>query len=232
VKTKEQQATLIVHRTRELLVGQRVVLTNALRGYLAEFGIVAARGNAGTNRSLEAVQSREIPSSARPALCLLKQAIELLRKQIADCEDQIGRRHASDAKSLRLATIPHIGPITASAFVATVGNARRFCSARQFAAWLGLVPKQSSTGGKQKLGRISKRGNPYLRRLLFLAATAGLRDTKFARTSVGAWAASLRARKPYRLAVIALAARLARIIWALLVRQRDFEPYPGRLAGC
>jgi len=230
VKTKEQQATLIVHRTRELLVRQRIVLTNALRGFLAEFGIVAPRGYSGTNKSLEAVRGAEIPSSARPALQLLKQAVELLRKQSEACEDQIGRHHTDDADSVRLATIPHVGPITASAVIATIGNAGQFCSARQFAAWLGLVPREFSTGGKQKLGHISKRGNPYLRRLLFLAASSALRDPKFAKTSAGAWALSLRARKPYRLTVIALAARLARTMWAMLMRRRNFEPYPERLA--
>jgi transposase len=217
VKTTAQQAGLMLHRTRRLLVGQRTMLANALRSHLAEFGIIEAQGAAGLAR-LIALADAETPALPPPA----RAALAMLAAQLADADARIGALdreihawHRADAASRRLATIPGIGPLTASAIVASVGDAGRFRTGRDFAAWLGLVPSQNSTGGKTVLGRITKMGDRYIRALLVMGATAMLRRRNAA---YGAWLTALLARKPARLASIALANKMARIAWAVMAR--------------
>jgi len=226
IKSEKQQAQLIIHRARELFVRQRTNLINALRSHLSEFGVVANKGADGAKATLAFVGSasfKKLPLEVRRILQLFVDQLQSLEAPLQRCEELIERAHRASVGSQRLVTIPYIGPLTATAIIATVGDAHQFRHARDFAAWIGLVPRQLSSGGKQRLGRISKRGNLYLRKLFYLAAARAARSSKFARTQAGQWALSLRRRKPYRVAIIALAAKMARIAWALLVRKSEFH---------
>lgn len=236
VKSVDQQAVLMLHRSRELLVAQRTQLGNSIRSQLAEFGVslpVGAHLLAQKASAATADYSDErLPLLVRSTTELLLTQLRTLQEQIAELERRIEHwHHASDA-SRRLAQIPGIGPVTASALVASVGNASAFRSASHFAAWLGLVPRQSSTGGKTRLGSISKRGDGYLRRLLVHGAQAVLHWHR-ARAShqSNAWLAGLLGRRPVNIAAIALAHKNARIVWALLARGRDFAGYRGGTAA-
>jgi transposase len=221
VKSAAQQATLMLHRGRELLVRQRVGLINALRGHLAEFGVVAAQGvrhMTGLLALVDDCSDAQLPDAVRAALAPVVGQLRSLEAGIADFDRQILARHRADATSRRLATIPGIGPVTASAIAASISDVAMFKSGRDLAAFLGLVPKQSSTGGKQRLGRISKMGDRYLRKLLVVGATAVLRYAKSGSSASQAWAQGLLARKPFKLVAVALANKNARIVWALLAR--------------
>ncbi|MBN8905092.1 MAG: IS110 family transposase [Rhodospirillales bacterium] len=228
VKSAEQQAALMLHRVRDLLVRQRTMLLNAMRGHMAEFGIVVPQGSRRVGELVAlAVGENDaaLPALARQALRELAAALAALDGRIEQAEAAILAWHKGSQASRRLAAIPGIGPITASAIVATVGDARQFESARHFAAWLGLVPKQNSTGGKQRQGGISKQGDGYLRRLLVVGATAVIR---FARGPAGAtpsavWARALLERRPARLVTVALANKTARIAWAVLTREEVYR---------
>lgn len=220
VKTPEQQAALMLHRARQLLVESRTQIGNAIRSHIAEFGVIAVKGAAGLAALLAMVRDAadpRLPALIRPILAPLVAQYDAAEEQIGALERQIIERHKSDADSQRLASIPQIGPITASAAVATAGNARRFKSGRQFAAWLGLVPRQDGTGGKLRLGPITKAGDKYLRQLLVLAATGMIRRVR-AKPELNPWFARLLERTTPRLASVALANKLARIIWALLAK--------------
>jgi transposase len=226
IKDEQQQAILAVHRTRDLLTRQRTMLSNALRGHFAEFGVIAPAGPAGTAQLFELLQGSElpaVPSLARDALRLLATQIRSLSVAIKRCESKIMQWHHKSPQSQRLATIPGIGPLTATALVATIGDAGQFRSGRQLAAWIGLVPRQLSSGGKPRLGGINKRGSAYLRTLLFLGARASMRFGDRSAAHCVQWAMALRERKPFRVAAIALAAKMARIAWALLRRGQDFR---------
>jgi transposase len=231
VKSAEQQALLMLHRVRDLLVRQRTALLNAVRGHMAEFGIVAPQGRRRVGELIALAVGEggaELPSLARQALRELAAALESLDRRIEQAEAAILAWHKGCGASRRLAAIPGIGPVTASAIVATVGDARQFGSARHFAAWLGLVPKQNSSGGKQRQGGISKQGDRYLRRLLVVGATAVIR---FARGPAGAtpsavWARALLERRPARLVTVALANKTARIAWAVLARGETYRKMP------
>ncbi len=226
VKSETQQALLIVHSTRDLLVGEYTKGVSALRSHLAEFGIVTKRGTAGRNEALAFVNRPgfgKLPSVARQAMRMLVDHVRRLRQQIRQCETELSRSFKASAPARRLATIPYVAKITANAIVTTIGDGSQFRSGRYFAAWLGLVPRQMSSGGKQRLGRISKRGNPYLRKLLCLSAGGLLRYAPFAKSRAGAWALKLRARKPYKVTVVALAAKLARVIWSMLKHGTKFN---------
>jgi transposase len=217
VKTIEQQSALMLHRGRELLVRQRTMTVNALRGHLAEFGLVAPQGNQGVTDLIALVRDTveaRISILARQMLQLLAAQIEALEAQIAQVEEHILAWHKDNAFSRRLATIPGIGPIIATAIAATVVNPGEFRSGREFAAWLGLVPKQHSTGGKARLGGISKRGDSYLRRLLVNGAFSVLLRSKVAKTNP--WLAALCERKPRLVVAVALANKTARIAWAVM----------------
>lgn len=230
VKTVDQQAALMLHRARKLLVDQHTRLGNAIRGHLAEFGIVAAQGPRGFKALLGVIADGEdgrLPAAARAALRALVGQLESLAREIVALEHRITAWHQDNAASRRLATIPQIGPIIASAAVATIGEASRFDGGRQCAAWLGLVPGQHSTGGKTRLGPITKAGDRYLRQLLVVAATGMIRRVR-RDPALCPWLAGLLARMPAKRAAVAYANKLARIIWALLNRG---EVYRGPAAA-
>lgn len=217
IKTAEQQAALMLHRSRDLLVGQRTALVNALRGHLAELGIITAKGIhriADLLAELLGVDDGKMPPLARASLSCLVAQIEAVEKQIDALEAQILEWHKGNEASRRLSKIPGIGPITASAVVATVGDASNFKSARHLSAALGLTPKQNSSGGKSKQGGISKAGNTYLRRLLFIGAIAVIRSKRAQETE--GWLTRLLERRPTKVAAIAIANKTARVIWAML----------------
>ena len=226
IKSEEQQSVLMLHRVRELLVRQRTQTSNALRGHLAEFGIIARQGRGGTDELLALVEGSEeglMPELARTALLMLVGQLRELRVKINEIEREIHVWHRSNAMSRRLETAPGIGPITASAIVATVPDPSCFKSGRQFSAWLGLTPNENSTGGKQRLGRITRAGDPYLRRLLVVGAHAVLRFSGNAKSVPTRWAAELLGKKPYTVAAVALANKMARVIWAMMTKGEAFR---------
>ncbi len=222
VKTPDAQAVLTLHRTRALLVRQRTMLVNALRAHLAEFGHVARQGQGGLSALVALVKERfeetGVPAVAQPALHSLTTQIGLLNKAIGELDRAIRAEHAKNEASRRLASIPAIGPLAASAIAATVADASVFRSGREFAAWLGLVPRQNSSGGKHRLGAISKKGDRYLRSLLVVGATSLLRRRDTLAPEHRAWLERLLAKKPARLASVALANKIARIAWAVLAK--------------
>ncbi len=226
VKSEEQQSVLMLHRVRELLIRQRTMLVNALRGHLAEFGIVTRQGIAGVGMLIALVDDDDhdlIPPLSRSALLPLIGQLREVHEKVSELDRQIHAWHRSNELSRRLETIPGIGPITASAIAATVTDASLFKSGRQLAAWIGLVPRQNSSGGKDRLGRISKQGDPYLRRLLVVGAHAVLRFSGKAKVAPTRWAAELLVKKPYNVVAVALANKMARIVWALMTTGRRFE---------
>ena len=202
------------------------MLVNAVRGHFAEFGIVAPQGIRRVGE-LAALLIEEdattLPPAARQALRALLAQLQALDEQIASLEAAIVASHRDNEASRRLASIPGVGPITASAVVASVADARQFRSARHFAAWLGLTPRSHSTGGKERLGGISKQGDPYLRRLLVTGATCVIRYARKKAPGEGGWVKALLARRPARLVSVALANKMARIVWALLVRGNTYR---------
>ncbi|MDQ2803107.1 MAG: IS110 family transposase [Pseudomonadota bacterium] len=226
IKTAEQQAVLMLHRTRDLLVRQRTMLVNALRGHMAEMGIIAPQGISRVGDLVAALlgeDEAQLPRMARYALRGLVAELEALGERVKEIEGAILAWHKDNEASRRLATIPGIGPITASAIVATVTDPTQFHSARQFAAWIGLVPKQNSSGGKERQGGISKQGDRYLRRLLVLGATAVIRHARTKVTAETAWLRGVLDRRPVRLASVAQANKTARIVWALLARGESYR---------
>jgi transposase len=224
VKTSEQQSALMMHRIRDLLIRQRTMLVNALRGHLAEFGLVEAQGLhkiAGLIAIVRDDTDGRVPDIARQMLKLIAEQIDELRMRIAAVEAQVLVWHKNNAVCQRLATIPGIGPIIATAIAATVPDPIVFRSGREFAAWLGLVPRQHSTGGKSRLSGISKRGDGYLRRLLVNGAISVLLWSKMAKTDP--WLISLRGRRPLLVVAVALANKMARMAWALMSRQDTYR---------
>jgi transposase len=224
VKTAEQQAALLLHRGRERLVRQRTGLANALRAHLAEFGVIAPQGLRNVGKLIAIVRDESdtrLPDLARQVLQVLAEQIEELEAAVAALEKQLMAWHKSNPVSQQLATIPGIGPIIATAIAATVAEPSEFRSGREFAAWLGLVPRQNSTGGKNRLGGISKRGNQYLRRLLINGASANLLRSKA--TNADPWVIGLRRRRPSLVVAVALANKTARIAWAVMYRQEDYQ---------
>ena len=223
VKSEEQQSMLMVHRTRDLLVRQRTATVNALRGHLAEFGITAARGTAKARELMSLVGTDErVPAIAREALLQLVEQIRDIERKIEAFDKQLLSLARQNEVCRRLMTILGIGPIAATALVATVGNARSFTSGRHFAAWIGLVPKQHSTGGKERLGGISKRGDAYLRKLLIHGARAAVHRVRSHQVP-GAWIAGLLARRPFNVATVALANKTARIAWAVMTNGSTYR---------
>ena len=227
VKTIEQQSILMTHRARSLLVRQRTMIANALRAHLAELGLVANPGITNLAKLAEQALSDEnaLPVHARTSLGILVRQIMALNDEIAELDRQLMAWHAQSEASRRLAGIPGLGVITATALAATVTDPDQFRSGRQFAAWLGLTPQQHSTGGKTRLGGISKQGDRYLRRLLVVGATAVIRHTKDKPTPMANWIRKLMEKKPFRLVSVALANKLARIAWVVLTREEAYRPY-------
>ncbi len=225
VKTAEQQGAVLLHRGRERLVRQRTMLANALRAHLAEFGVVAPQGLRNVAKLIAIVRDANdarLPALARQVLQVLALQIEQLEAAVSALEQELMAWHKSNAVSQRLATIPGIGPIIATAIAATVVEPSGFRSGREFAAWLGLVPRQNSTGGKPRLGGITKRGNRYLRRLLINGASANLLRSKA--TKADPWVIGLRRRRPPLVVAVALANKTARIAWAVMLREREYQP--------
>jgi transposase len=223
IKSEEQQAVLVLHRARELLVRQRTQLINALRGHLAEFGLIEAQGPSHIRRLLETMRTdTAVPELARATLDCLASALDAVDAQIAAVEAKIGAWHKANPISQRLATVPGIGPLIASAITATVADAAAFRSGREFAAWLGLTPRQKSTGGKQRLGRITRRGDQYLRRLLIVGAQTVLLRSKAAKANP--WIQGLLVRCARLKVAVALANKTARIAWAIMLRGESYRP--------
>jgi len=225
VKSAEQQGRLMQHRTRDLLLRQRTQTINALRAHLAELGIVAAQGREGLKKLLEIIADKadeRLATDARASLIVLAAQLQALQTMIGAIERRIMAQHRANEASKRVATIPGIGFLGASAITATVTDASAFRSGRDFAAWIGLVPRQDSTGGKQKLGPISKQGDRYLRRLLVVGAHAVLRLAKKSPQNYP-WLAQLLARRPFKVVAVALANKMARVAWALLARGGSYR---------
>jgi transposase len=223
VKTEEQQAVLIIHRARELLVRQRTQLINAVRGHLAEFGVIEAPGPWNVTRLLARMEEvgTRVPELARQVVDLLADQLDEVGRRIGALDAEIAAWHKADAISQRLATIPGIGRLVATAIAATVPDPAVFRSGREFAAWLGLVPRQNSTGGKPRLGRISRQGDSYIRRLLIIGAQSVLRCSKMARSNP--WLQGLLAKRPRLVVAVALANKTARIAWAVMARQQIYR---------
>ena len=224
IKTAEQQAALLLHRGRERLVRQRTALVNALRAHLAEFGVIAPHGLRNVAPLVAIVRDdsdARLPDLARQVLGVLATQLEQLGAAVATVEKQLAAWHRKNPVSQRLASIPGIGPIIATALAATVVEPIGFTSGREFSAWLGLVPRQNSTGGKVRLGGISKRGNRYLRRLLINGASANLLRSKA--TNADPWVIGLRRRRPSLVVAVALANKTARIAWAVMQRKENYQ---------
>ena len=225
-KTVEQQAILTIHRARALLVGERTALVNQIRGLLGEFGIVKAQGVDKLRRALpNIVEDGEngLPGLARETFAELRERLRSLDSRVAHYDRRIEGIAKEMEAARRLMAIKGIGPITATALVATIGNATVFQNGRQFAAWLGLTPRQHSSGGKSRLGRISKRGDVYLRTLLIHGSRSALRLTAKKLDRKSRWAESLKQRSGNNIAAIALAAKHARIIWSMLAHGAEYR---------
>lgn len=228
IKSEEQQGVLFLHRARDMVVRQRTQLSNMLRGLLGEFGVVIAQGIGSAVKFAKAVldgDRPEIPEVAIDVLVNLSNQMVALHLRILWYEKRMRLEARKDRRVMLLRTIPGVGPITASAIVATAGDGHQFRNGREFAAWLGLTPLNRSSGGKERLGRISKMGDRYLRRLLVAGMTARLRQMKVNPGRVDPWATALLERKSPRLATVAMANKTARIVWAVLTRNERYRPH-------
>jgi len=227
IKNAEQQAVLALHRVRQGFVKARTAQANQIRGLLGEYGLVVPRGIAHVTRRVPRLidDARDaLPGEFRDLIIRLLDHLRLLQQQVEETERLIRAWHGASDASQRLAKVPGVGPLTASALTATVGDAKNFANGRQFAAWLGLVPRQHSSGGKATLLGMSKRGDAYLRTLLI----HGARSVIY-RVTQGAdpenWLAKLVMRRNRNVAAVALANKTARVVWALLYHHREFQPH-------
>ena len=227
-KTPEQQSCLMLHRTRHLFIRQQTSVINVIRAHLAELGIVAPIGRKGVEELLDVVtdlSDKRVPEVARVCLAALAGQLRRLKEQILEFDRMIMAWHRSNETSRRLDAIPGVGPILATALVACVADPKVFRSGRNFSAWIGLVPKQHSSGGKDRLGSISKQGDRYLRSLFMAGALAVIRYAKIHGTKHRPWLTALLARRPVKVAAIALANKIARMVWAMMVKgERYKEP--------
>ena len=245
-KTVEQQGCLMLHRTRHLFIREQTAVINVIRAHLAEFGIVAPVGRKGVEELLRVIADpadKRIPEIARACLAALGTQLQRLKEQLLEFDRMIMAWHRSDETSRRLDEAPGIGPMLATAVVATVADPKAFRSGRNFSAWVGLVPKQHSSGGKDRLGHISKQGDRYLRGLFVAGALAVIRYAKIYGTRHRPWLTALLARRPTKVAAIALANKIARMAWAMMVkvnvtrnpsrlrRKRDRVGHPARCEG-
>jgi transposase len=227
-KTPEQQSGLVLHRTRHLFIRQQTAVINAIRGHLAEFGIVAPVGRHGVEELLNVLadpNDKRVPEIARACLSAFGAQLRRIKEQVLEFDRLIRAWHRSDEMSMRLDEAPGVGPVLATAVVATVADPKSFRSGRNFSAWIGIVPKQHSSGGKNRLGNISKQGDRYLRGLFVAGALAVIRYAKIHGTKHRPWLTALLARRPTKVAAIALANKLARMVWAMMVKgERYKEP--------
>ena len=225
-KTPEQQSCLMLHRTRHLFIRQQTAVINAIRAHLAEFGIVAPVGRQGVDELLKVVANpsdKRLPEVARACVMALGTQLRMLKTQILQFDRMIMAWHRSNEVSKRLHYIPGVGPMLATALVASVADPRSFRSGRNFSAWIGLVPKQHSSGGKDRLGSISKQGDRYLRSLFVAGALAVIRYAKIHGTKHRPWLTALLARRPTKVAAIALANKLARMAWAMMAKGERYR---------
>jgi transposase len=230
-KTPEQQSCLMLHRTRHLFIRQQTAVINAIRAHLAEFGVVASVGRRGVDELLDVVASDErVPEVARACVAALGAQLRMLKAQILEFDRQIMAWHRSNETTKRLDEIPGVGPALATALVASVADPKAFRSGRNFSAWIGLVPKQHSSGGKDRLGSISKQGDRYLRSLFTAGALAVIRYAKIHGTRHRPWLTALLARRPTKVAAIALANKIARMAWAMMVKGERYKE-PAALAA-
>jgi transposase len=232
-KTPEQQSCLTLHRTRHLFIRQQTSVINAIRAHLAEFGIVAPVGRNGVEQLLGVVadgSDERLPEIARACVAALGAQLQMLKAQILQFDRRITAWHRSNEVSKRLDEIPGVGPALATALVASVADPKAFRSGRDFSAWIGLVPKQNSSGGKDRLGNISKRGDRYLRSLFTTGALAVIRYAKIHGTQHRPWLTALLARRPTKVAAIALANKIARMAWAMMARGERYKK-PAALAA-
>jgi transposase len=226
IKTRDQQSVLMLHRTRHLFVRQRTMLINALRAHLAEFGIVAGVGRNGLERLLNVIEDDgddRVPSAARDCLLALRDQLEMGKHRILDGDRRILAWHRSSEVSQRLDDIPGIGPLIATALVASVPDPHAFKSGRDLAAWIGLAPRQNSTGGKERLEHISKAGNRYLRMLLVVGALSVIRRAQQVGYTRRPWLTKLLQRRSTKVAAIALANKNARTAWAMMAHGTYYQ---------
>jgi len=225
VKSAEQQAILSLHRVRQGFIEQRTATLNRIRGLLAEFGVVLPQRPEQVRRAAVLV-AEALPALARDAIADLREHLAYLDERISGYERQLIALAKQHEPARRIQDVCGVGPLTASALTASIASGHEFPNGRQFAAWLGLVPRQYSTGGKTRLGRITKRGDAYLRTLLMLGARAVLHSVAQKTDRLSRWAIAVRARRGYHRAIIAVAAKNARIIWALLANNRSYTMQP------
>jgi transposase len=225
VKSEAKQASAVVFRTRDLLVGQRTQVINAIRGHLAEYGLIARQGPSHVDQLIAHIQdpSSGIPDAARSSLSFLVETLRGLQSRIAALDAEIAARAKRDDGARRLMSIPGIGPLIATAIEALAPPVETFRSGRDFAAWVGLTPVQRSTGGKERLGRTSRMGERTLRRLLIIAASGVVRWARRKGVAADSWLARMLARKPPMLVIVALANKMARIAWALIAKGGSYR---------
>lgn len=228
-KSPEQQSVMVLHKVRLTLMRQRIQLSNTIRGHMAEFGLVAPIGREGLQQLIKLVEESDprVPDEARVCLTFLVAQLQLVNLQILETDRRIRTSARSTEVGRRLMSIPGVGPLLASALVATVANPTAFKSGRNLAAWIGLVPKQNSSGGKDRLGGITKQGDRYLRQLLVVGASAVVRYAERNGTR-RPWLVQLLAKRPTKVATVALANKIARIAWAIMTRGESYrEPEPA-----
>src|ERR1700730_923937 len=227
-KTPEQQSGLVLHRARHLFIRQQTAVINAIRAHLAEFGIVAPVGRHGVEELLNVVadpNDNRVPEIARACVAALGAQLRRMKEQILEFDRLIRAWHRSNEMSMRLEEAPGVGPVLATALVAAVADPKSFRSGRNFSAWIRTVPKQHSSGGKNRLGNISKQGDRYLRGLFVAGALAVIRYAKIHGTKHRPWLTALLARRPTKVAAIALANKIARMVWAMMAKgERYKEP--------
>ena len=225
IKSAEQQGSLMLHRTRDLLIRQRTQLINAMRAHLAELGLVAQKGREGLQQLVRTVADagdERLPSDAGFACQAIVAQLQAVQMQIAGLDKRIHQVHRANPASQRLEAIPGFGVIVSTAVVATMTDPKAFKTGREFAAWIGLVPRQNSTGGKERLGSISKQGDRYLRRLLIVGALAVVRSAR-ARPDKYPWVVAMLGRRPAKVVAVALANKMARVAWAILAKGETYR---------
>ena len=226
IKSADTQAQTMVLSVRDLLIRQQTQLANAMRGHAAEFGLVAAKGNANIGKLLERIAADPaVPAVAQAMFAELGEAIAAVQARISQLDRTVACQHKANALSRQLAEVPGIGPITALTLAVSIDPAQ-FQSGRHFAAWIGLTPKEKSTGGKQRMGGISRQGNERLRALLVQGATAVLKVIKPGHRHASGWLLGLLARKPRKVAAVALANKMARIVWAMMTSGEAYRSQP------